>query len=145
MSATHIVQIGAHECPIRIVRSSTQRLACMREWLETTMAYTALPADAPPLQCMAAMADVEMAGAAAFLRLLPKGHALREAYDANAYQSDDEPWRRMGADLIERLEGEGVGVGAVLDAINAMITAGGASPTAEQVEDARGNSDATPS
>jgi hypothetical protein len=143
MQATISVRIGEHEIALPILRSTHQKLRYLREYFDAVDAHQKLPKEAPLTASLEAIADVEVAVAAGILRMLPKGHPWRERYDADTYQSSADPWRDMGADLLELAESEGVGARDLDAALQAMLAAAGASPTEAQVEVERGNSDAT--
>jgi len=145
MQTTYTAQFGDREIAIPILRSAHQRLRYLREYFEAVQAAGDLDADASMVERLDSAADVELAIAAGIVRLLPAGHPWRARYEANEYQTADEPWRAMGADLLELAESEGIGAGDLGRVLSAMLEAGGESPTADQVEEARGNSDATPS
>lgn len=145
MKSTITVHVGAREITLPILRSTHQKLRYLREYFDCVDAHQRLPEDASLTASLAAVADIEVAVAAGILRMLPPGHDWRKRYEANEYQSSDEPWRDMGADLLELAESEGIGARDLDAALQAMLAAGGESPSTAQVEEERGNSGATPS
>ena len=143
--ATITRTIGQHEITLPVLRSAAQKLRYLREYYEAVERYQALPEEGSLVRHMEAVADLEIACATGILRMLPQGHPWRKGYDANTHQAADEPWRGYGDDLLEVLQAEGIGYDALRSLVEDMLTLGGTSPTAAQVEEARGNSDATQS
>jgi hypothetical protein len=143
MQSTITVKVGKREIVLPILRSAHQRLRYLREYFAAVEAAARLPDGASVVDRLDIAADVELAIAAGIVRMLTAGHLWRERYEANEYQSAAEPWRGMGADLLELAESEGISAEDLGRALSDMLEAGGDSPTADQVEEARGNSGAT--